>query len=132
ASETRIRLRDVSAEPRLRRRPPILLWHRQARERRLRSLAAPYGHLEELGLAADGRQLQVALGAVDLPEQVGAARAPAAVMDRECGPTLEQSADSDLIIRRHRHAFARPRDREGLSAHRHGGRELSDLAEAVT
>src|SRR6266849_6469046 len=132
AGETRVRLGDVRAWTRLRRRPPIHLWHGQDLERGLRPLAAAYGHLEDLGLAAVGGELQIALGAVDLPEQVGAARAPAAVVDRECGPALEQSADGHLIIRRHRLAFARPRDHEGLSAHRHGGRELPDLAEAVT
>src|SRR3989454_12151429 len=130
--ETRVRLGDVRAWTRLRGRPPILLWHRKDLERRLRPLATAHGHLEDLGLAARGGELQVALGAVDLPEEVRAARAPAAVVDRECGPALEQSAHGHLIIRGHRLAFARPRDRERLSAHGHGGRELSDLAEAVT
>src|SRR5207247_6193345 len=55
-----------------------------------------------------------------------------AIVDRERGPALEQSADQHLIIRGHGLALARRRDREGLSAHGHGGRELSDLAEAVT
>src|SRR5207247_9346774 len=127
-----VRLGDVRAWTRLRRGPAILLWHRKDLERGLRPLATAHGHLEDLGLATRGGELQIALGAVALPEQVRAARAPAAVVDRECGPDLEQSADGHLIIRRHRLGFARPRDREGLSAHRHGGGELSDLAEAVT
>src|SRR5947199_9470080 len=131
AGETRVRLRDVGAGA-LRRRPPILLWHRQELERGLRAPAATDVHLEDLGLAAGGGELQVALAAVDLPEQVRAARDPAAIVDREGGPALEQSADAHLILRVHRLALARPRDREGLSAHRHGGRELADLAEAVT
>src|SRR6266540_35983 len=117
AGETRIRLGDVGRRPRnLRRRPPILLRHGQDLEGRLRALAAAYLQLEDLGLAAGGGELQIALGAVDLPEQVRAARKPAAIMDRERGPTLEQSGDADLIIRGHRLAFARPRHREGLSA----------------
>src|SRR5439155_11987770 len=39
AGETRVRLRDVGAGA-LRRRPPILLWHGQDLERRLRAPAA--------------------------------------------------------------------------------------------
>ena len=133
AGETRVRLGDVGGKARaLRRRPPILLWHRQDLERGLRPPAAAHVQLEDLGLAAGGGELQIALGAVDLPEQVRPARTPTAVMDRERGPALEQSADAHLIIHRHGLAFARLRDREGLSAHGHGGRELSDLAEAVT
>src|SRR5205823_9099759 len=81
AGETRVRLRDVGARS-LRRRPPILLWHGQDLERGLRALAALYGHFEDLGLAAGGGELQIALGAVDLPEQVGAARNAAAIVDR--------------------------------------------------
>ena len=88
-------------------------------------------HFEDLGLAAGGGELQIALSAVDFPEQVRAARDPAAVVHREGGSALEQSADAHLIIRGPGLAFARSRDREGLSAHRHGGRELSDLAEAM-
>src|SRR5438067_9884935 len=125
AGEARPRLRDVRAKTRLRRSPPVFLWHTQDLERWLRPRAAANGQLEELGLAAVGGELQIAFGAVDLPEQVGAARGPAAVMDREGGPALEQSADGHLIIRRHRLAFADPSDREGLPAHRHVGRELS-------
>src|SRR3989442_10742447 len=133
ASETRVRLGDVGGRARaLRLRPPILLGHGQDLERGLPPLAAVYGHLEDLRLAAGGRELQIALGAVDLPEQVGAARTPAAIVDREGGPALQQSSDAHLIIRGHGLAFAGVRDREGLSAHGHGGRELSHLAEAVT
>src|SRR5437870_1131757 len=81
AGEMRIRLGDVGGRA-LRRRPPILLRHGQHLERGLRALAAPYGHLEDLGLAAGCGELQIALGAVDLPEQVRAARHPAAIVDR--------------------------------------------------
>src|SRR5881628_3801055 len=87
-SEKRVRLGDVGGRA-LRRRPAILLWHGQRLERGLRALAALYGHLEDLGLAASGGELQVALGAVNLPEQVCAARHAAAVVDRERGPALE-------------------------------------------
>src|SRR3989442_10651701 len=68
-SETRVRLGDVGGRA-LRRRPPILLSHGQHFERGLAALAAAYGHLEDLGLAAGGGLLQVDLGAVDLPEEV--------------------------------------------------------------
>src|SRR5213594_4130432 len=131
AGETRVRLRDIGAGA-LRRRPPILLWHGQDLERGLRAPAATDVHLPDLGLPAGGRELQIALAAVDLPEQVRAARDPAAIVDREGGAALEQSADGHLIIRGHRLALASLRDREGLAAHRYGGRDLSDLAEAVT
>src|SRR5204862_2344277 len=131
AGETRVRLRDVGAGA-LRRRPPILLWHGQELERGLRALAATDVQLPDLGLAAGRRELQIALAAVDLPEQVRAARDPAAIVDREGGAVLEQPADGHLMIRGHWLALASLRDREGLSAHRHGGRELSDLAETVT
>src|SRR6266568_8048291 len=133
AGETRVCLGDVGGRARaLRRRPSMLLRHGQNLERGLRALAAAYGHLEDLGLAAGCGELQIALGAVDLPEQVGAARNATAIVDREHGPTLEHSADQHLIISVHEPPFARPRDSEGLSAHSHSGRELSDLAEAVT
>src|SRR5438876_566732 len=131
AGETRVRLGDVGGKA-LRRRPAVLLRHGQHFERRLRALAASYGHLENLGLAAGRGELQIALSAVDLPEQVRAARNAAAIMDRECGPALEQSADGHLIIRGHGLTLARPLNSEKLSAHGHGGREFSDLAEAVT
>src|SRR5437870_7467936 len=129
AGETRVRLRDVGARA-LRRRPPILLWHGQELERGLRALAATDVQLPDLGLAAGRRELQIALAAVDLPEQVRTARDPAAIVDREGGAAVEQSGDGHLILCVHRLALARPRDREGLSAHCHGGRGLADLAEA--
>src|SRR3989441_5065604 len=88
AGKTRVCLGDVRGRALL-RRPPILLRHGQDLERGLRSLAAVYGHLEDLGLAAGGGELQIALGAVDLPEQVCAARNAAAIVDRERGPALE-------------------------------------------
>src|SRR5213079_3726773 len=100
AGETRVRLRDVGAGA-LRRRPPILLRHGQELERGLRALAAADVQLPDLGLAAGGRELQIALAAVDLPEQVRAARDSAAVVDREGGAALEQSADGHLIRRVH-------------------------------
>src|SRR5437868_12772874 len=131
AGETRVRLRDVGTRA-LRRRPPILLWHGQELERGLRAPAAMDIQLPDLSLAAGGGELEIALAAVDLPEQVRAARDPAAIVDREGGAALEQSAYRHLIIRGHRLALAGLRDREGLSAHRHGGRELPHLAEAVT
>src|SRR5207302_10738543 len=131
AGETRVRLGDVGAGA-LRRRPPILLWHGQVLERRLCALAAADVQLPDLGLAAGGRELQIALAAIDLPEQVRTARDPAAIVDREGGAAVEHSADGHLILRVHRLALAGLRDREGLSAHRHGGRDLSDLPEAVT
>src|SRR6266436_28690 len=96
ACETRIRLRDVGARA-LRRRPPILLWHGQDLKGGLRALDAADFHLPDLGLAAGGCDLQIAVGAVDLPEQVRAARAPAAVVDREGGAALEQSGDGQLV-----------------------------------
>src|SRR5213592_4950595 len=130
AGKTPVRLRDVRAGA-LRRRPPILLWHGQELERGLRALAAADVHFPDLGLAAGGGELQVALGAVDLPEQVRAARDAAAVVDREGGTALEQSGDGHLVRRVHRDALVGPGDREALSADRHGGRELSHLAEAV-
>src|SRR5947199_5577307 len=120
ARETRVRLRDVGARA-LRRRPPVLLWHGHELERGLRAPAAADVELPDLGLAAGGGELQVALVAVDLPEQVRAARDAAAIVDRERSPALKQSADTHLVIRAHWLAFVRPRDREGLSAHGHGG-----------
>src|SRR5438105_2960358 len=130
AGETRVRLRDVGARA-LRRRPPILLWYGQELERGMRAPAATDVQLPDLSLAAGGRDLQIALGAVDLPEQVRSARDPAAIVDREDSATLEQSADGDLIIRGHRLALVGLCDRERLSAHGHGRRELSDLPKAV-
>src|SRR3989442_6809874 len=100
AGETRVRLGNVGGRA-LRWRPPILLWQGQNLERGLRALAAPYGHLEDLGVAASGGELQIALGAVDLPEQGRAARNAAAIVDRYRGPALKQPADQHLIIRRH-------------------------------
>src|SRR5256886_17068574 len=85
AGETRVRLRDVGARA-LRRRPPILLWHGQDLERGLRAPAATDVQLPDLGLAAGGGELQIALAAVDLPEQFRAARDAAAIVDREGGP----------------------------------------------
>ena len=55
----------------------------------------------------------------------------AAVVHRERGAALEQSGDADLIIGSHGLFFVGSRDRERLSAHRHGRRDLSYLAQAV-
>src|SRR2546427_13259559 len=77
AGEKRVRLGDVGGKA-LRRRPPMLLWQGQQLERGLRLLAALYGHLEDLGLAASGGGLQIALGALCLPYRGSVARyAPA-------------------------------------------------------
>src|SRR5260221_7673036 len=120
AGETRVRLSHVGCWA-LQRRPAILLRHGQHLKRGLRAFAASYGHLEDLGLAAGGDELQIALAAVDLPEQVRAARSAAAIVDRERGPALEQSGDTHLVLGGHWLDFVRPRDREGLSAQGHGG-----------
>src|SRR6266850_6482928 len=97
AREMRIGVRDIRQRA---------LRHGQSLERGLRTVAATYGQLEDLGLAAVGRHLQIALGAVDLPEQVRAARTPAAIVNRERGPALEQPADAPLIVRGHGLALA--------------------------
>src|SRR5205809_224224 len=111
AGEMRVRLGDVGART-LQRREAVLLRHRQAIERGLRAVAATNGQIEDLGLAAVSRNLQVALGAVDLPEQVRAARTPAAIVNRERGAALKQSGDAHLIVRVHRLALTRPGNRE--------------------
>src|SRR5439155_4109880 len=86
AGEMSVRLGDVGGGARdLGRRPPVLLRHRQDLERGLRAPAAAYLQLEDLDLAAGRGDLQIALGSVDLPEQVRAARKPAAIVDREQG-----------------------------------------------
>src|SRR3989454_9404836 len=87
ASETRVCLGDVGGRARaLRRRPPILLWHRQDLERGLRALAAAYGHLEDLGLAACGGGFHIAPRGHCLPEQVCGAPKAAPVVGRKRGP----------------------------------------------
>src|SRR5437899_6517688 len=90
SGETRVRLGDVGART-LQRREPVLRRHGQALERGLHAVAATNGQIEDLSLAAVSRNLQVALGAVDLPQQVRAARTSAAIVNRERGATLEQS-----------------------------------------
>src|SRR5207245_9500839 len=109
--EPRVRLGDVGGRA-VQRREPVLLRHGQDLERGLRAVAATYGHLEDLGLAAVSRTLPVALGAVDLPSQVRTARTPAAIVNRERGAALKQSGDAHLIVRVHRPALSRIRDRE--------------------
>src|SRR6058998_446203 len=56
AGEPRVRLGDVGSRA-VQRREPVLLRHGQDLERGLRSGAATYGHLEDLGLAAVSRNL---------------------------------------------------------------------------
>ena len=51
----------------------ILLWYKQDPKRGLRALAAAHCHLEDLGVATSSSELQIALGAVDFPEQIRAA-----------------------------------------------------------
>src|SRR5438046_193297 len=77
AGEMRVRLRDVGART-LQRREAVLRRHGQDLERGQRAVAATDGEVEDLGLATVSRNLQVALGAIDLPEQVRAARTSAA------------------------------------------------------
>src|SRR5207247_6987202 len=56
AGDTRVRLGDVGGRA-VQRREPVLLRHGQDLERRLRAVAATYGQLEDLGLAAVSRNL---------------------------------------------------------------------------
>ena len=56
ASEMRVRLRDVGART-LQRREPVLRRHEQALKRGLHAVAATNGQIEDLGLAAVGRNL---------------------------------------------------------------------------
>ena len=72
AGETGVRLGDVGGRA-VQRREPVLLRHGQDLERGLRAVAATDGQVKDLGLAAVGRNLEVALGAVDLPKEVRAA-----------------------------------------------------------
>src|SRR6266487_5278078 len=62
--EAHIRLGEIGARAWLRWRPAILLWHRQ----HLQGLIFPpppmYRQFEDLGLAAGGGELQIALSAV--------------------------------------------------------------------
>src|SRR5436309_9184072 len=96
AGEPRVRLGDVGGRA-VQRRQPVLLRHGQDLERGLRAVAATYGDLENLGLAAVSRKLQVALGAVDLPEQVRAARTPAAIVNRERGAAQPRSGLAPMM-----------------------------------
>src|SRR5260370_40707264 len=123
--EAYIRLGEIGARGLLRWRPEILLWHRKPLQCLIFPLPPMHRQFEDLGLAAGGGELQIALRAVDFPQPVRAARDPAAVVHREGGSAIEQSADSHLIIRGPGLAFARSRDREWLLAHRHGDRGLS-------
>src|SRR3989441_12100462 len=54
--EPRVRLGDVGGRA-VQRREPVLLGPGEALERGLRAVAATYGHLEDLGLAAVSRNL---------------------------------------------------------------------------
>src|SRR5438552_18800537 len=82
AREMRVRLGDVGART-LQLREAVLRRHGQDLERGLRAVAATNGQIEDLGLDAVSVNLQVALGAVDLPQQVRTTRAPAAIVNRE-------------------------------------------------
>src|SRR5438876_1470862 len=124
AGETRVRLGDVGGRA-LRWRPPILLRHWQNLKQPLSAVAAAESQLEDLGLAAVGGQLEIALGAVDFPEQVRAARIPAAIVDRARRPTLEQPGHGYLMLRCHGLVLARARNREGLLPDGHRSRALS-------
>src|SRR5438046_4348856 len=57
AGETRVRLGNVGGRA-VQRRQSVLLRHGQDLERGLRALAATYGHLEDLRLAAVSRHLE--------------------------------------------------------------------------
>src|SRR2546425_10848552 len=76
AGETRVRLGDVGGRA-VQRREPVLRRHGQDLEGGLRPLAATDGQLEDLGLAAVSRNLEVGLGAVDLPKPARAPPRPA-------------------------------------------------------
>src|SRR5206468_12712829 len=65
AGETRVRLRNVGGRA-VQRRKPVPRRHGQDLEGGLRAVAATNGQIEDLGLAAVSRNLEVALGAVDL------------------------------------------------------------------
>src|SRR2546426_4805978 len=60
AGETRVRLGHIRRWA-LRRRPAVLLWRGQDLKRGLRPPATACCHLEDLGLAAGGGELQIAL-----------------------------------------------------------------------
>ena len=98
AGEMRVRLGDVGGRA-LRWRPSVLPRNGHAFERGLRALTPADVHLPNLGLATCRSELQIALAAIDLPEQVRAARGPAAIVNREHRAALEQSADAHLISR---------------------------------
>src|SRR2546427_9565586 len=57
AGETRVRLCDVGGRA-VQRREPVLLRHGQELQPGLRAVAATYGDLEDLGLAAVSRNVQ--------------------------------------------------------------------------
>src|SRR3954462_5306143 len=81
AREMRVGLGDVGRRARrLRRRPPKMLRHRPQLEGGLVAPATADLHFPDLRLASGGRELQIALAAVDLPEQVRSARAAAAIV----------------------------------------------------
>src|SRR5438874_12080055 len=97
--EAYIRLGEIGARALLRWRPAILLWHRQNLQCLIFPLPPMHRQFEDLGLAAQSGELQIALSAVDFPEQVRAARDPAAAVHREGGCDRTQSADGHLTIR---------------------------------
>src|SRR5947199_8478304 len=81
SGEMRVRLGDVGART-LQRREAVLRRHGQDLARGLRAVAAPNGQMGALGLAGASRNLEVALGAVELPQRVCTRRAPAAIANR--------------------------------------------------
>src|SRR2546429_9232522 len=97
--EAYICLGEIGARALLRWRPAILLWHRQDLQCLIFPIPPMHRHFEDLGLAAQRGELQIALSAVDFPEQVRAARDPAAVGHGEGGSAPDESADAHLVIR---------------------------------
>src|SRR2546428_14108673 len=90
--EAYIRLGEIGARALLRWRPAILLWHRQDLQCLIFPIPPMHRQFEDLGLAAQSGELQIALSAVDFPEQVRAARDPAAEVNREGGSAPGQPA----------------------------------------
>src|SRR5205085_11876276 len=90
--EAYIRLGEIGARALLRWRPAILLWHRQDLQCLIFPIPPMHRHFEDLGLTAQSGELQIALSAVDFPDQVRAARNPPAVAQREGRSTSADSA----------------------------------------
>ena len=71
--EAYIRLGEIGARALLRWRPAILLWHRQDLQGLIFPFPPMHRQFEDLGVAAERGDLQVALSPIDFPQQVGAA-----------------------------------------------------------